>query len=144
MTWDREVKVKWKSFEIEKWNFSTILEYFQRFKKDRFGSIGKGAVWIKFFMKLGVKFQKKGDIFFPFTLFEKWKWNKNDWKSRSRSKSEIKNGSRSRSKINMISLKEEKEVTKNTWWKRANSRVSSVCVWIPNPIVTCNCKISFL
>ena len=27
---------------------------------------------------------------FPFTLFEKWKWNKNDWKSKSRNESEIK------------------------------------------------------
>ena len=27
---------------------------------------------------------------FPFTLFEKWKWNRNDWKLRSRSESEIK------------------------------------------------------
>ena len=34
--------------------------------------------------------KKKGEIFFPFTLFEKWKWNRNDWKSRSRSESEIK------------------------------------------------------
>ena len=50
---------------------------------------------VKFFMKLGVKFhsfflEKKGEIFVPFTLFEKWKWNENDWKSRSRSESEIK------------------------------------------------------
>ena len=50
---------------------------------------------VKFFIKLGVKFhslfsRKKGEIFVPFTLFEKWKWNENDWKSRSRSESEIK------------------------------------------------------
>ena len=32
----------------------------------------------------------KGEIFFFFTLFEKWKWKRNDWKSRSRSENEIK------------------------------------------------------
>ena len=30
--WDQEVKVKWKSFEIEKWNFSRIVENFLDFK----------------------------------------------------------------------------------------------------------------
>ena len=30
--WDREVKMKWKSFKIKKWNFSRILENFRKFK----------------------------------------------------------------------------------------------------------------
>ena len=60
-----------------------------------FGFFTLDTRMVKFFMKLGVKFhsfflEKKGEIFVPFTLFEKWKWNENDWKSRSRSESEIK------------------------------------------------------
>ena len=60
-----------------------------------FGFFTLNTRMVKFFMKLGVKFhsfflEKKGEIFVPFTLFEKWKWNENDWKSRSRSESEIK------------------------------------------------------
>ena len=34
--------------------------------------------------------EKRGEIVFPFTLFKKWKWNRNDWKSISRSEREIK------------------------------------------------------
>ena len=41
-------------------------------------------------ISLSFFFWEKGWNFFPFTLFEKWKWNRNDWKSRSRSESEIK------------------------------------------------------
>ena len=79
--WDREV------------NFLRILENFWDFKIIAdilcfgFCTLLKSLF---FFMKLCVKFhyfflEKMGEMFFSITLFEKWKWNRNDWKSRSRS-----------------------------------------------------------
>ena len=94
---DREVKVKWKSFEIEieKWNFSRIFENLKIIPDVLYFGFCTLLEWLIFFMKLGVKFhpffsREKGEIFSIFTLFDKWKWKINDWKSRSGSESEIK------------------------------------------------------
>ena len=99
-TWDRdrEMKVKWKTFEIEKWNFSRIIENFRELKNHSWHTlfwVPHPPRMVNFFYEIWCQIslfflEKKGDIFSPFTLFEKWKWNRNDWKSRSRSESEIK------------------------------------------------------
>ena len=108
MTWDRdrEMKVKWKWLEIEivkwKWNekasrsrceisreFSGIFDI-SKFIPDVFCFGFCTLLECLIFLWNSVSnftlfLVKKCEIFFPITLFEKWMWNKNDWKSRSRS-----------------------------------------------------------
>ena len=117
---DREWKVKWKclEIEIEKWNFSRILEKFLRIKKSsKFTKLllqntTKSYSWTNIFhdkmqsymhnftlfsrekewnLKCFHSFREmKSEIIFPFTHSENEKWNENALRSRSRMKSEMK------------------------------------------------------
>ena len=117
---DREWKVKWKclEIEIEKWNFSRILEKFLRIKKSRkitkllLQNTTKSYSWTNIFhdkmqsymhnftlfsrekewnLKCFHSFREmKSEIIFPFTHSENEKWNENALRSRSRMKSEMK------------------------------------------------------
>ena len=116
---DREWKVKWKclEIEIEKWNFSRILEKFLRIKKSRkitkllLQNTTKSYSWTNIFhdkmqsymhnftlfsrekewnLKCFHSFREmKSEIIFPFTHSENEKWNENALRSRSRMKSEM-------------------------------------------------------
>ena len=107
MTWDGDqvMKVKWKWLEIEikkwKWNEKASRsrsEISRKLKNHSWHTlfwVPHPPQMVNFFYEIWCQIslfflEKKGEIFFPFTLFEKWKWNRNDWKSRSRSESEIK------------------------------------------------------
>ena len=89
---ENEIKKLWD--RDQKWNLSRI-------KKKQI--LNPGIIFLGFFTLLEwlnfswilvsnftLIFSRKGVNFFFFILFEKRKWNKNDWKSRSRSESEIK------------------------------------------------------
>ena len=99
------------SFEIkiEKWNFSRIIENFRELKNHSWHTlfwVPHPPRMVNFFYEIWCQIslfflEKKGEIFFPFTLFEKWKWNRNDWKLRSRSEiSKISNSRESRLSLN--------------------------------------------